>query len=152
MALLAHGAIRPRRQVVLENPDQPLGSGSLPPPPVADRLGEPYGQVEVVEYRAETVSVQAATDGGYLVLTDAYYPGWRAYVDGEERPLYRADYMFRAVPIPSGRHLIQFRYRPESFETGLAMARLTLALLGLALLVTLAPIGRVRRPGWLRTP
>lgn len=151
MSLLAHGPLQPRRQVVLEAPGP---AASSPAPSVAadgDRLGAPYGQVDVVEYRNEQVSLEASSDGGYLVLTDAYYPGWRAYVDGVETPIYRGDYLFRAVELPPGRHLVQFRYQPESFETGLAIARLTLALLGLALLVTLAPAAWARRPSWPRT-
>jgi hypothetical protein len=150
--LLAHGPIQPRRQVVLEDPDAPPTAPPRPAITDGDRLGAPYGQVDVVEYRNEWVNLRASSDGGYLVLTDAYYPGWRAYLDGEETPVLRADYLFRAVALPPGRHLVQFRYQPESFEAGLAITRLTLALLGLALLVSLAPAARARRPGWLRTP
>jgi uncharacterized membrane protein YfhO len=85
-------------------------------------------------------------------LTDAYYPGWRAYLDGEQTPMYRADYLFRAVALPPGRHLVQFRYEPESLETGLAVARLAVALLALALLASLGPIARPPRSAWVRTP
>jgi hypothetical protein len=155
LSLLASGPIQPRRQVVLEHPDAPPVDSVGPAAAtslVADRLGEPYGQVEVVEYRSDQVGVRVSTEGGYLVLTDAHYPGWRAYLDGEETPIYRADYLFRAVALPPGQHVVEFRYEPESLETGLSIARLTVALLALALLASLGPAIRSRATAWLRTP
>lgn len=150
---LAHGAIEPRRQVVLET-----GSARDEPPPprperlpTGDRLGAPYGTVQVLQYDDATVTVRATTDGGYLVLTDAYYPGWRATVDGAEVPVLRADFLFRAAQLPAGTHLVQFRYQPASFETGLAISRLTLVLSALALFVSFAPGVRGHRPSWVRT-
>jgi hypothetical protein len=155
LELMTHGPLQPRRQVVLENGDVgPDGWPVLAAPRWAsgDRLGPPYGEVQIVEYESGLVSVEAESAGGYLVLTDAYYPGWRAYVDGEEAPIYRGDYLFRAVPLPPGRHLVQFRFAPASFETGLTIARLALMVLGLALLVTFSPVGRIAGPSWLRAP
>jgi hypothetical protein len=62
--------------------------------------------------------IRIATDAptnGYLVLTDNYYPGWNAQVDDLPQPLYRADYAFRAVRVPAGRHAVRFIYSPSSF-------------------------------------
>jgi len=63
------------------------------------------------------------------VLTDAYYPGWRALVDGLETPIYRADLLFRAVYLPAGQHRVEFIYDPLSFKLGAAIS--LAALLGL---------------------
>jgi len=68
-----------------------------------------------------------APAGGFLVLTDAYDPGWRAYVDGDRAPLCRANYLFRAVPLLPGSHDVQFVYRPLSFTIALILAGLSLA-------------------------
>ena len=73
------------------------------------------------------VQVEAPVDG-YLVLTDTWYPGWRAFVDGEETPVLRADLAFRSVLVPAGQHRITFDYRPTSFRAGLVMSVLALAL------------------------
>lgn len=155
LGLLAHGPIRPRRQVVLETDDSGLAPTPLPEPApsrAGDPIGEPYGEVEIVDYGDDVVSIRARTDGGYLVLADAYYPGWKAYVDGQETAVLRGDYLFRAVELPPGQHSVQFRFQSDSFETGLAISRLTLALIGLTLIVSLTPTGRLLRPVWMRTP
>jgi hypothetical protein len=151
--LLAHGAIQPRQQVVLET-GEGVSFRSAQPNPLAggDRVGAPYGEVEIVEYRNERVFIEAETAGGYLVLTDAYYPGWRAYVDGSETPVLRADYLFRAVELPPGAHQVEFRYEPTSFATGAQVARLALALASLALLATLVRCHSLRRSEPLRLP
>lgn len=81
-----------------------------------DREGtliSPSNTVTFAEYTPERVviDVQTAADG-YLLLTDAYYPGWSATLDGEPTPIYRADVMFRAVFVPAGEHQVTFSYSP----------------------------------------
>jgi len=91
------------------------------------------------EYSPNAVKIEVTLDwDGYLVLSDTYYPGWRAYVDGEEKEVLRANYAFRAVPLKSGQHTVLFKYDPLSFKMGLAISLVTwgtiilcLALLGL---------------------
>lgn len=56
--------------------------------------------------------------GGWLLLADAFYPGWRAWVDGAPTPIYRADYVLRAVPLGPGAHQVEFRYEPVWFRLG----------------------------------
>lgn len=69
-----------------------------------------------------TVVVEVSSDsGGYLVLTDTYYPGWKAYVDGEKSKIYRAYYTLRAVKVNKGKHTIKFEYKPLSFKIGLVI-------------------------------
>jgi hypothetical protein len=53
-----------------------------------------------------------------LILTDSYYPGWEAKVDGGKADILRANYVFRAVPLSGGRHRIVFEFRPKSFFYG----------------------------------
>ena len=58
---------------------------------------------------------------GYLVVRQAYYPGWRAWVDGEEVPLYPADGVLMALPVPAGRHRVQVVYAPRHLYAALAL-------------------------------
>ena len=73
----------------------------------------------IVSYSPEqiTIDVDAARDS-YLVLTDAYYPGWVATVDGQPVPIDRADILFRAVKVPAGQHRVELHYQPQSFSIG----------------------------------
>ena len=56
-------------------------------------------------------------------------PGWRVTVDGEERPLLRANYLFRAVAVEPGQHTVEFRYAPGSIRVGAALSLATAAAL-----------------------
>ncbi|MBK8027780.1 MAG: YfhO family protein [Chloroflexi bacterium] len=82
-----------------------------------DALTDPTGlspaSVGFVSYLPERIELRVETDApGLLLLADAYYPGWTATVDGQPAPVYRADVMFRAVPVPAGSHEVVFDYRP----------------------------------------
>jgi hypothetical protein len=63
----------------------------------------------------------------YLVLSDTYYPGWEATVDGKDVPIYRANYAMRAVFLEPGTHTVTYEFRPLSFRIGLWISLLTLA-------------------------
>jgi len=91
------------------------------------------------------VSLQAHfSEPGFLVLADAFYPGWQVRVDGEWAPLLRANSAFRAVRLESGRHLVEFTYRPLSFTLGAALSLLTGALT--ALILAAKHLARRRSP------
>ncbi|UCC67828.1 MAG: YfhO family protein [Armatimonadota bacterium] len=70
-----------------------------------------------------------ADSPGALVLTDSYYPGWRAWVDGKPVPIELADDAFRAVGLPPGEHTVEMRYDPASFRVGMFVSLLAAALL-----------------------
>ena len=59
-------------------------------------------------------------------MTDSYFPGWTATIDGVETPLHRADYAFRAIDIPHGTHQVKLEYWPRSFSWGLALSLLSM--------------------------
>jgi hypothetical protein len=78
-------------------------------------------EASIVEYEANRVQIEAsAPRGGLLVLTDQDFPGWRASLDGAPVDIRRADYLFRGVRLPPGRHRVDLLYRPASVAIGLA--------------------------------
>jgi hypothetical protein len=84
-------------------------------------------EAEIVRYENQTVMIKASLNSaGILVLTDSFYPGWKAYVDGKEEKILRANLFFRAVPLTAGEHTVEFRYEPRSFAIGLAISIATL--------------------------
>jgi hypothetical protein len=86
----------------------------------------------IVRYENQAVTVQVSlNDSGILVLADSYYPGWKAYVDGKEEVIRRANLFFRAVPLPAGNHTVEFRYEPMSFKVGLVISVATVVVLSL---------------------
>lgn len=76
--------------------------------------GTASGSAEINEYSATRVSVTVNSESEtYLYLADAYYPGWRATVNGEDSPVYRANVMFRAVAVPAGESTVIFEFVPR---------------------------------------
>jgi len=61
-------------------------------------------------------------ENGWLVLADLWYPYWHVYVDDQPAQLWRADYLFRGVSVPSGSHTVRFVYRPLMFYIGAAIS------------------------------
>jgi hypothetical protein len=84
-------------------------------------------EARIVDYQNQVVNIQASLDTrGMLVLADSFYPGWNAYVNGQQEKIYRANLFFRAVPLPAGTHTVEFRYEPRSFAIGRAISIITL--------------------------
>jgi hypothetical protein len=84
---------------------------------------------------ADRVRLEASLSApGFVVLADAWTPGWAAQVDGREAPVLRANVAFRAVPVPAGRHSVVLRYRAPGLIPGLVLSGLTVfALVAMAL-------------------
>jgi len=80
-------------------------------------------EARIVTYSRNSVIIDVqASEAGILVLHDIHYPGWEALVDGERRPVLRANLLFRGVEVPAGRHRIEFHFRPISIENLVAAA------------------------------
>ncbi len=108
---------------------------------VADSLPFPVqgGTGEVVFTAREperiVLSVNAPVDT-LLVLSEVYYPGWRAFIDGVETPILRADYALGAVPVRAGAHQIEIIFDPWSVKVGIAISAITLTLVVFGITVT----------------
>ncbi|MCC7355844.1 MAG: oligosaccharide flippase family protein, partial [Anaerolineae bacterium] len=90
-------------------------------------------QPAIISYRPNEVVISATLDApGWLVLTDSYFSGWRAYDGEREVPILQANGAFRAVQLEAGAHTVRFRYSPLSVRIGLYgsfLAAMALALL-----------------------
>lgn len=84
-------------------------------------------QASITQYTNQRVAIKTSLKGsGVLVLADAFYPGWRVYVDGKKEKILRANFFFRGVSLSAGEHLVDFRYEPVSFTIGLTVSLVTL--------------------------
>jgi hypothetical protein len=78
---------------------------------------------EIISYAPQNILIRTASDEpGYLVLTDLYYPGWLALIDGRESRIEEAFGGFRAVSLPAGKHKIEYRFEPADFRIGLELS------------------------------
>lgn len=90
-----------------------------------------HDNVQITEYRLNSITLDAFLDAdGFLFTSEIYYPGWKAYVDGKESKIYKANYIFRAVYLTPGSHTIVFKYEPFSFKIGLCVSLLALLFIG----------------------
>src|SRR5262249_30223915 len=133
----------------LASPDFDLRTTALlerpPSLSLSAQSGGPAGTATIVHYAPDQVVVDVdAPVASILVLTDQYYPGWEAEVDGTPTEIMVTDYVFRGVPVNAGRHRVVFHFVPRSFRHGLWVAALGSML---ALGVLFAVPGRWRSPG-----
>jgi hypothetical protein len=93
---------------------------------VEDRsvVGSEVEAAPVLSYEPNRVTVQVDTPAaGILLLSDAYYPGWVALLDGADPlPLVRADFLLRGVVIPAGKHRVVLEFRPRENRIGAAIS------------------------------
>ena len=131
IAVMHHPGFDPQRAVVLSEE-----------PALKPETSHGIDAVEIVAYDPERVvlTVDAASNG-YLVLTDTYYPGWEAEIDGQNVPIHRANLTSRAIAVPAGRHDVVLSYRPRTFFIGTAISLATLLLVVAGLIWTV-----LRRP------
>lgn len=77
-----------------------------------------------------TVRIECSSDKpSFLVVTDQFYPGWTASVDGVATPVYATNYAFRGVPLSAGKHVVVMNFRPMSFIIGSCMALMAVLLM-----------------------
>ncbi|MCE5299555.1 MAG: YfhO family protein [Spirochaetia bacterium] len=89
-------------------------------------------KVSVAWKGLNTCEVDVEGPGGLMVVTDNYYPGWKAWVDGKKTKVIRADITFKAVTVGPGAHKVRFKYDPPEFMPA--------AVISIMLLLVLLPV------------
>jgi hypothetical protein len=107
-----------REVLIVRQPGESAVEGGTP----SDRIDRP---VQFVEYGPRRIHLRADAPGDcWLVLSDTWYPGWTATVDGDEIPVFRANLAGRAVRLSAGTHDIVFRYASRPLRQGWVLAAL----------------------------
>ena len=93
-------------------------------------VGDTTRQIKLVNYLPNELKYEVNSEkGGVVVFSEIYYPGWRSWIDGEEVPHGRADYVLRAMQVPAGKHEIVFQFDPTSLHVTETVAYISLSLL-----------------------
>ena len=111
--MAALGEIDPAVEAVIFDPEAPEGT-------VTEYAGADSGRVELVHYSPNRLRYDVSAPAkGLAVFSEIWYPaGWKAFVDGNEVPVLRADYALRALMIEEGDHEVEFVFDPASFTVG----------------------------------
>lgn len=142
---LPSGALRvvdfdPSRRAVVEGLPRP----SAQRPAGCD--GAP-GRATIRTYDFDEVVVDVETTcPGLVMLSDIYYPGWTASVNGKAAPVRPTNIAFRGVEVGAGRSSVVFRYRPRTFRLGLAVAITAIIVAGLTAAGSWRGLSPLRRP------
>jgi len=117
-----------RAVAAMRAPDFDVRSEAVVEQALACPLG---GRGQVKAYSTLQLEVES-TGPAYLVTSEANYPGWRAFIDGQPQPLYYTNVAFRGLPVPAGRHTVTMRFQPAILWQGAALSLVSWA--GLAAL------------------
>ncbi len=111
--MAALGEIDPAVEAVIFDPEAPEGT-------VTEYAGADSGRVELVHYSPNRLRYDVSAPAkGLAVFSEIWYPaGWKAFVDGNEVQVLRADYALRALMIEEGDHEVEFVFDPASFTVG----------------------------------
>jgi hypothetical protein len=118
----------PRKTVVLEQIGERNNSQKSEAEPLV-------WNCSVLDYRYESISLKASVNQpGYLVLSEIYYPGWYATVDGKKAEVLRGNYMFRVIPVEPGDHEVRLFFVSWPFRIGVVISLVTLLICVLLIL------------------
>lgn len=102
-------------------------------PVVSDNVSsDTLRSVALTDYQPNALKYEVdSKNGGVVVFSEIYYPGWISYIDGKEVEHGRADYILRAMNVPAGKHQIEFKFDPKSLHTTETIAYTALVTLAL---------------------
>ncbi len=124
----------PRETALLELED--FGGKQFSLPPIDQNKS---AQIKVINYQPQSITLESEhNESSFLVLSEIYYRGWEAKIDGVRVPVYRVNHTLRGLNLPAGKHRIEFFYRAPSLKTGAWYALLSCLILSIGAVVSLA--------------
>ena len=114
---------------------------------VKPMLSDSTATIELLAYEPNYLKYEVNSEkGGTVVFSEIYYPGWQSTVDGEPVSHGRANYILRAMNVPAGKHVVEFRFDPKSLHVTETIAFVALGLLALLAVITIYSSVSFRRP------
>ena len=116
---------QPSEQILFEEKQDPPRL-----PQEASRVPLRPGQVRILSYRPDDITIHTeSSEAGLLFLSEAYYPGWKAFTDGQATRILRGNYLFRVLEVPEGRHGIRLEFDPCTIKAGVGITLVTALLM-----------------------
>ena len=113
---------------------------------VRSMAADSLATIELVAYQPNYLKYEVNSEkGGTVVFSEIYYPGWQSAIDGEEVAHGRANYILRAMNVPAGKHVVEFKFDPKSLHTTETIAFIALGLLAVLAVVTIYLSFRAKR-------
>jgi hypothetical protein len=117
--MLALNNFNPRQTVVINDSMQPMATKVVPQFDSSATIKQTIFDNDHITYESNAATQQ------FAVFSEIYYSrGWKAYIDGNEVPYYRVNYTLRGLPVPAGKHKIEFIFKPASIKTSFMVATL----------------------------
>lgn len=86
--------------------------------------------IKIEKYEEEYIKLEIEnSDSAWLLANEIYYPGWQAKIDGQPVEIYKANYTFRAIPIETGKHVVELSFKPKSYFIGKIISLFTVLIL-----------------------
>lgn len=126
--ILSSKEFHPEQVVLLDKSEAPQGLTCEKSAFLLSESAKDAGEVvDITDYQNNSVELRVKLNSRkFLFMSESYYPGWSALVDGKPETIYRANYIFRALLLEPGEHKIVFRYNPLSFKIGAGITLLTI--------------------------
>jgi len=121
---LRNPAFDPEQSVILSQHLPSLDTRGDSSAPFSSKVELTDSQVDELAFRTE------ASRPAFLVLSQTYYKGWKATVDGAEVPIVYADIALAGIPLPAGSHDVRFRFEPWSFKAGAFLTIVSTVIIG----------------------
>jgi hypothetical protein len=129
---VAAAELDPRRTIVLDQADGPRWARNA-----SDTSS---GQAVLLQYGEAGLTARVeSSEGGFLVVGDRFELGWRAWVNGQEAPVIRANAIMRAVPVPLGSSRVDLRYDPWWIPASMMISGTIVALVLAVIVWTMGP-------------
>jgi hypothetical protein len=115
LKLLSSEQVDPKQIALLEE---------QPPEGISQPAEDPSAEQATLEdYEANRIKLKTSTGtAGLVVLSEVYYPAWKAYVDGKPAPIYVTDGLLRSVMVPAGEHEVELRYESWTLRVGILIS------------------------------
>lgn len=97
---------------------------------------ENNGKIEIKKYQDQSFELQTSIDHqAPLIVSNIYYPGWKAYIDGQKTKINEVDFLFQSIIVPQGTHIISFKFQPDSFYNSLYLCAFGIILASISSLI-----------------